>query len=70
MIEKELGKVTLSGEHRRSARYAAPEVLENKPEDEKSDVYSFACVALGRFPKAAKPFILCELNADKRWQNC
>ncbi|KAG9048003.1 hypothetical protein FS837_000957 [Tulasnella sp. UAMH 9824] len=46
MIEKELGKVTLSGEHRRSARYAAPEVLEDTAEDEKSDVYSFACVAL------------------------
>ncbi|KIO22822.1 hypothetical protein M407DRAFT_115180 [Tulasnella calospora MUT 4182] len=46
MIEKELGKVTLSKEHRRSARYAAPEVLEDNTEDEKSDVYSFACVAL------------------------
>ncbi|KIO24627.1 hypothetical protein M407DRAFT_99094 [Tulasnella calospora MUT 4182] len=46
MIEKELGKVTPSEEHRRSARYAAPEVLEDNAEDEKSDVYSFACVAL------------------------
>lgn len=46
MIERELLKVKTSGEHHRSARYAAPEVLEDKTVSDKSDVYSFACVAL------------------------
>ncbi|KAG8950760.1 hypothetical protein FRC04_007179 [Tulasnella sp. 424] len=46
MIERELSRVKTPGEHHRSARYAAPEVLEDKTVFDKSDVYSFACVAL------------------------
>ncbi|KAG9048020.1 hypothetical protein FS837_000974 [Tulasnella sp. UAMH 9824] len=59
MIEEELKKVNPSEEYRRSSRYTPPEVLENRPTSEKSDVYSFACVAVelltGKIPFAATP---------------
>ncbi|KAG8915981.1 hypothetical protein FRC00_002196 [Tulasnella sp. 408] len=55
MIEEELKKVNPSEEYRRSSRYTPPEVLENRPTSEKSDVYSFACVAVGKIPFSATP---------------
>ncbi|KAG8911418.1 hypothetical protein FRC01_005721 [Tulasnella sp. 417] len=59
MIEEELRKVNPSEEYRRSARYTPPEVLESRPTSEKSDVYSFACVAAelltGKIPFAGIP---------------
>ncbi|KIO24650.1 hypothetical protein M407DRAFT_99234 [Tulasnella calospora MUT 4182] len=59
MIEEELKKVNPSEEYRRSSRYTPPEVLEGRPTSDKSDVYSFACVAVelitGKIPFAAIP---------------
>ncbi|KIO18211.1 hypothetical protein M407DRAFT_32126 [Tulasnella calospora MUT 4182] len=46
MVEEELEKLRPVEEYRRSARYTPPETLEGKPTNDKSDVYSFACVAL------------------------
>ncbi|KAG9026127.1 hypothetical protein FS837_004701 [Tulasnella sp. UAMH 9824] len=46
MVEEEYEKMYSSEEYRNSARYVAPEVLENGKADSKSDVYSFALVAL------------------------
>ncbi|KAG8974598.1 hypothetical protein FRC05_007074 [Tulasnella sp. 425] len=59
MIEDELKKINPSEEYRRSARYTPPEILENKPANGKSDVYSFACVAVelmtGKLPFSTIP---------------
>ncbi|KAG9033027.1 hypothetical protein FS837_002575 [Tulasnella sp. UAMH 9824] len=46
MVEEEFEKMYSSEEYRNSVRYVAPEVLENGKTDTKSDVYSFALVAL------------------------
>ncbi|KAG8938040.1 hypothetical protein FRC00_000781 [Tulasnella sp. 408] len=46
MVEEEFEKIYSSEEYRNSPRYVAPEVLENGKTDAKSDVYSFALVAL------------------------
>ncbi|KAG8915008.1 hypothetical protein FRC00_008777 [Tulasnella sp. 408] len=46
MVEEEFEKVYSSEDYRNSARYVAPEVLDNGKTDSKSDVYSFALVAL------------------------
>ncbi|KAG8974597.1 hypothetical protein FRC05_007073 [Tulasnella sp. 425] len=59
MIEDEWKKIDPSDEYRRSARYTPPEVLENNPTNDKSDVYSFACVAAelmtGKLPFSGIP---------------
>ncbi|KAG8959584.1 hypothetical protein FRC00_001431 [Tulasnella sp. 408] len=48
MVEEEFKKIySFSEDYRNIARYVAPEVLENGKTDTKSDVYSFALVALG-----------------------
>ncbi|KAG8950734.1 hypothetical protein FRC04_007153 [Tulasnella sp. 424] len=46
MVAEEFEKVSALDDYRGSARYTAPEVLESKKTNFKSDVYSFALVAL------------------------
>ncbi|KAG8974614.1 hypothetical protein FRC05_007090 [Tulasnella sp. 425] len=66
MIERELSKVKPVGEHHRSARYAAPEALEDKTVADKLDVYSFACVALGRVTKMSERINVLYRRIDER----
>ncbi|KAG8959113.1 hypothetical protein FRC00_001950 [Tulasnella sp. 408] len=77
MVEEEFEKIYSSEEHRSSARYVAPEVLENGKTDTKSDVYSFALVALvgqeasliGRRKRGELPFAedATKLVQDDPW---
>ncbi|KAG8924593.1 hypothetical protein FRC01_011305 [Tulasnella sp. 417] len=46
MVEEEFEKLYPSEDHRRSAKYVAPEFLENGKTNEQTDVYSFGLVAM------------------------
>ncbi|KAG8950737.1 hypothetical protein FRC04_007156 [Tulasnella sp. 424] len=62
MVEEEFEKVSPSEDYCGSARYTAPEVLESKKTDLKSDVYSFALVAI-ELMTGKQPFDLIRQNA-------
>lgn len=47
LLEAQIANTAAADEHQDTMRYHAPELLAGKPANSASDVYSFACVALG-----------------------